>query len=115
MQVFFYKIDGNLDDVFVSHFISSDVRNVSGGPRTRRNVFCNGLSSHCACVPEIETSGMHSAYPFLNFATGKKRLEVQKTLELSKDSREASDSLVEVAVARDNTAVTLGTRNTLAA
>lgn len=47
VQVFVERIARNLDDVFASHFASSDVRSVSSGIRTRRSVAGAAKDFHC--------------------------------------------------------------------
>lgn len=53
VQIF---VDGNLEDIFVLFFAGFDVRSVSAGASTRREVVGATQDSHCERVPDLETS-----------------------------------------------------------
>lgn len=94
-------LDENLDNVLVLLFVSSDVRNVSGGTGMLRNIVGASNDSHCARVLDIGTTADHIAQRSGHINFCKKGVRKAKTAELSKDFRRATDSLIEVVTARE--------------
>lgn len=101
MQGFVDGLVADIKDNFVFPFAPSNVRSVSDGAKTRRNVVCAAKNSHCARLPDLETSGVHFAWRFPYISIQKKRVKIWKTLEHSKDFWGADENLIGTVIARE--------------
>lgn len=92
---------GTIDNFFVGHSASSDVRSVNNAARTQRDVVSAANGSRCARFSGLETTSELTLQHFRDIYICMETVKIAKTLKESEDSWGANDDLFGVVTARN--------------